>query len=129
MENLPLINDYFVELKILASTFTSEDRERYEKELEEYETQVESMERMGLDHKIDKPVFSTVEPDFKKMWVNLGAMIILNFTEEWDKKRDLPIIIIEYTYEDNSSVDQMQINILLSEWIDLLKKFGARFNN
>ena len=80
MENLPLINDYFVELKVLASTFTSEDRERYEKELEEYETQVESMERMGLDHKIDKPVFSTVEPDFKKMWVNLGAMIILNCT-------------------------------------------------
>lgn len=127
MENLPLINDYFVELKVLASTFTNEDKEKYEQELEEYETQLESMERMGLDNKLTRPVPNIVEPDFKSMWINMGAMVILNFTEEWDKKREQPVIIIEYTDEDNSAVSQMQINILLKDWIEVLKSFGARF--
>lgn len=127
MENLPLINDYFVELKVLASTFTNEDKEKYEQELEEYESQLESMERMGLDNKLIRPVPNIVEPDFKSMWINMGAMVILNFTEEWDKKREQPVIIIEYTDEDNSAVSQMQINILLKDWIEVLKSFGARF--
>jgi chemotaxis response regulator CheB len=127
MENLPLINDYFVELKVLASTFTNEDKEKYEQELEEYESQLESMERMGLDNKLTRPMPNIVEPDFKSMWINMGAMVILNFTEEWDKKREQPVIIIEYTDEDNSALSQMQINILLKDWIEVLKSFGARF--
>jgi hypothetical protein len=124
---LPLINDYFVELKVLASTFTNEDKEKYELEIEEYEEELEKSERMGLDFKMSRPTPNMIEPDFKSMWINMGAMVILNFTEEWDKKRDQPVIIIEYTDEDNSAVSQMQINILLKDWIEVLKSFGARF--
>jgi len=127
MDNLPLINDYFVELKVLASTFTNEDKERYEREIEEYENQVETSDRLGIEFRGSKPVPNMVEADFKPMWINMGAMVILNFTEEWDKKREQPIIIIEYTDEDNSAVSQMQINILLKDWIEVLKSFGARF--
>jgi hypothetical protein len=123
----PLINDYFVQLNVLATTFTNEDRIKFNKELEDYEKELEDYERLGINKSPIKPEPDMKEPEFKPMWVNMGAMVILNFTEEWDKKRECPIIIIEYTDEDNSALSQMQINILLKDWIEILKSFGANF--
>lgn len=124
----PLMNDYFVELKVLATTFTNADKEKYEQALVDYEEELEKYERMGLDNTPARPVPNMDKPEFKSMWINMGAMVILNFTEEWDKERDCPVIIIEYTDEDNSAVSQMQINTTITEWTNLLKSIGARFN-
>jgi len=105
-------------LKVLIETWTPEDFEK----LEEYQEQMEEVSDRVVRKSIEKPDIS--KPEYKVKWYNLDNYILDSWSTEWDKERDCPIIIAVWIQTLTSGMSIMNINMVESEWKQLLLTLG-----
>lgn len=127
-DTVEILSDHaFIDLKILSGTISRKEIEQYERDLEEYQTQLEEFERMGFGDKAKKPIEPKYKTEYKTYTMNLSDKIISGFSEDWDKERDCPVLIMEYYTRDGQERNQYNINITKKEFMDILRQFGATF--
>lgn len=117
----------FIDLKVLSGTISRKEIEQYEQDLEEYQNQLEEFERMGFGDKAKKPIEPKYKTEYKTYTINLADKVFSGFSEDWDKEKDCPVLIVDYYTRDGQERNQYNINITKKEFIDILRQFGATF--
>lgn len=127
----PCSDDYFVELEILGARITPKDIEDYEQAVDKYEEEMSDWElnqeinslRGFTKPKAPNPLGS--ELSYTKLHINLGYIVIRNWTADFDTTNNEEIIVAQTVDPDTGISEHLNIKMSKQEWINLLTNLGA----
>jgi hypothetical protein len=129
--NKPCKDDYFVELEILGAQITPKDIEDYEQAMEKYEDDMSDWELnqeinslRGLQKpKAPNPLGSDLS--YTKLYINLGYLVIRNWTSDFDTINNEEIIVAQTVDPDTGISEHLNIKMSKEKWLNLLNELGA----
>lgn len=116
--------DTFIPLEVFSTMVKPSNLNSYENELKEWESDMDSYERLGIGKKPVKPKLPIEKPEFKKTYFNLNSKKILNFTEDHTLEYGSEVIIMEFLEEGATEIYQIIFKMSLEKWIHILISLG-----
>ena len=127
--NIPLINGYFVPLKVLSNKVTKKDQDEYDEKIKEYDRAMRKYESMGIGDPPLPPEEINGTKEYHQAYINFKDMHIINWLSDFDDEYNCPAITVEYTTPYTPGMtNTINIQMQENEWLRLIQKLGGHVN-